>query len=63
MMNNLRIKQEHQNFKEGNFPAKKKLSEEAVDYLLAKEEKRLMSRRTLCSVCYNYKSTSGSCFC
>jgi len=63
MMQNLRIRQEHKNFLEGKFPKKKKLSEEAIDYILAKEEKRINRGRTMCKVCNTQKSVSGSCFC
>lgn len=63
MMHNLRIRQEHQNFKEGKFPWTRKLSEEAVDYILAKEEKRINRGRTVCPICNTQKSVTGSCFC
>jgi len=61
-MYNLKIRQDHINQKVGNFGSKK-LSSFAIDQMIEQEEKRIMRRRVLCNVCYEYKSVTGECSC
>jgi hypothetical protein len=46
-----------------NWPDSKKLSLDAIDYILDKEAVRIMKRRTLCKVCFTYSSTNQTCNC
>lgn len=62
MMNNLKIRQDHENQRVGNFGSRK-LGGDAIDKIIDTEERRIMKRRVLCKECFEYKSTSGSCSC
>jgi hypothetical protein len=46
-----------------DWPGSKGIASDVVDEIVEKEQRRIMKRRTLCTVCMSYRSTSGSCFC